>query len=271
MARPGVTVGDLERALAAACPREGAAPWDRNGLLVGDPAEDVYGVAFGLDVTVDNVLAAAAAGANVLVTHHPAFLEPLESVSPDASPQSAAVYHAVALGVSLLCAHTNLDTLASARQTICQSLGFAPGTPLEDATGDADHRFGALCVLDTPVPLGEIAHSAAAHYGAGVQVWGHPADLVRTVVTGTGSGGSLLSAAVSVQADLIVCGELKYHGALDAAHAGINVVELGHGSSEWPLVQLLRTALDPVLIQHEIPVVTLDPPPSAWNAERGAE
>ncbi len=45
-------------------------------MTVGDPARLVTGVAVALDPTVEAIENAANAGANVLVTHHPAFLQP---------------------------------------------------------------------------------------------------------------------------------------------------------------------------------------------------
>ena len=69
-----LTVGALEQALLASYPAEDAEEWDRTGITVGDPADLVRGVAVALDPTIEAVHAAAAAGANVLLTHHPAFI-----------------------------------------------------------------------------------------------------------------------------------------------------------------------------------------------------
>ena len=41
--------------------------------------------------------------------------------------------------------------------------------------------------------------------------------------------------------DCLVCGELKYHDALDAAESGLAIIELGHDVSELPLCALLAT------------------------------
>ena len=72
-----LTVGALEQAHLASYPAEDAEEWDRTGITVGDPADLVRGVAVALDPTIEAVHAAADAGANVLLTHHPAFLEPI--------------------------------------------------------------------------------------------------------------------------------------------------------------------------------------------------
>ena len=66
-----LSIGELELALLARWPQEDAFDWDNTGLLVGDPAQTVSGVAVALDPTGDAIEPAAKMGANVLLTHHP--------------------------------------------------------------------------------------------------------------------------------------------------------------------------------------------------------
>ena len=105
-------VRDLERLVFERFPRQLAESWDRPGLSVGDPTEEVACIACALDPTPTNVRAAASLGANVLLTHHPAFLDPPFPMTPEARTSSqggAAAYEAARLGVSLIAMHTNLD------------------------------------------------------------------------------------------------------------------------------------------------------------------
>ena len=60
-------VAELERALLARYPKTDAEPWDHVGLSVGDPDDEIRGVACALDATEANVQRALEAGANVLV------------------------------------------------------------------------------------------------------------------------------------------------------------------------------------------------------------
>lgn len=80
-----LTVGALEAALLAEVPASDAEGWDRTGMTVGDPARLVEGVAVALDPTVDAVREAASRGANVLLTHHPAYLEAPDAFGPASS------------------------------------------------------------------------------------------------------------------------------------------------------------------------------------------
>ena len=73
----GPRVSDVIAALEAAYPPALAADWDAVGLVCGDPDVAVRRVLFAVDPTaavVDDVLAA---GAELLITHHPLFLTPV--------------------------------------------------------------------------------------------------------------------------------------------------------------------------------------------------
>lgn len=158
----GPCVADLERALATAFPPERAEPWDRVGLVVGDPDAQVMGVAFALDPTVEAVHEAAERGANVLVTHHPAFLEPLRAVAPGAGGGGDVVYAAVAAGVALIAAHTNLDRDPRAQALLPQALGLAVVGPVE-----REPEPTALVTVYVPPEHSERVRTAMAEAGAG--------------------------------------------------------------------------------------------------------
>ena len=74
-----MVVGELERELLRKMPASDACSWDRTGMLVGNPMDTVRGVAVALDPTIHAVEEAHAHGANVLLTHHPVFID-----APDA-------------------------------------------------------------------------------------------------------------------------------------------------------------------------------------------
>jgi len=48
----------------------------------------------------------------------------------------------------------------------------------------------------------------------------------------TGAAGESPLACLAKDVDLLVCGEVKYHMALDAAELGLCIIELGHDVSE---------------------------------------
>ena len=242
-----LTVGMLERRLGARFPEEDGEAWDTYGMTVGDPDAPVNTVAVALDATVSAIRMAAELGADVLVTHHPLFMEPPERISP--SPESGsgrAVWEAMAAGVAVMSFHTALDAQPAAGNLMPDMLGletlevFKPLGDSEDGKG-----YGRICAPreDDALTLGTLAGRCTSIFGIQPRVWGNFAAPVRRIVTWGGSLGHAFEPADLSRADTVICGEVKYHEALALAEAGVSVIELGHDASELPLTLLLARAV----------------------------
>jgi len=237
-----ITVGGLYEHLDATIPFAWAEPWDRVGLLVGDRATVVSRVLVSLDPTHAALDRASVEGANVLVTHHPAFLDPLEAVV--AAPGAAGVaFEAARRGISLIACHTNLDRSPEGSDALPAALGLTVRGPLE-RRGDTDRPSdaplaGRLCEAGEHGTLGALAEAVGARLGIGTRIWGDVAAGVTLVALAPGSGRSLVPDALASGAEVLVTGELRYHEALDALERGLMVVEAGHDATEWPLTGAL--------------------------------
>lgn len=252
-----LTIGQLEEALKRTFPPRYAADWDRTGLLVGERALPVRAVAVALDPTVAAIEEAAANGANVLLTHHPAFLDPPTEFSPEPSPalsSGAAVWAAIRNKVALIDFHTALDVSPQGQRVLPQMLGLQPLDEVVEpataaGTGKSAIGYGTLCAVpsadEAPETLGQLAARCNAVFGRAPRVWGNMDARVRTVVTATGSAGHLGHAALKMEGraiDCLIAGEVRYHAALELSCAGLSVIELGHDASELPLAAVLAEA-----------------------------
>lgn len=269
-----MTIGGLEKALLKEFPAEDAEKWDRTGLLVGERSLPVTRVAVALDATPAAVAAAAEAGANVLLTHHPAFLEAPDGFAPEASAlesPGAVVWAAIRNQVALMDFHTALDVSPAAARVLPGMLGlkftlrFAE--PLE---GSRRKGYGQICEVPDndgePETLARLAARCMAVFGRAPRVWGEPDAAVRRVVTATGSAAGLAPALVAAGVDAVVCGEMKYHTALELAAAHVAVIELGHDASELPLVAVLAEALARAGVPAEA-VTLVDQSENWWTPE----
>lgn len=96
--------------------------------------------------------------------------------------------------------------------------------------------------------LGSLAKKCESVFGRKGRVWGAKATLVKKIVTTTGSVGrlddevSVLQACIDKRVDCIICGEIKYHDALELRQRGIGIIDLGHDVSELPLCKVLQNA-----------------------------
>ena len=264
IARPDtpMTIGQLETRLLTRFPREDAEEWDRMGLLVGDPAALISGVAVALDPTDDAIKAAHRAGANVLLTHHPAFLDPPTVISPSpiaATTAGIKVYNAVSLGVALMNIHTALDVSKEVKRVLPSMLGLSFASILVASKNDPSKGYGQLCsvsAVERPFKLTHLAARCTSVFGRLPRVWGDFSQVIESIAIANGSAGNIVEAAMKAGADCLICGEIRYHAALDASQSGLAIVEIGHDVSELPLVAILaQTAIDAGIPASNVMVV----------------
>lgn len=241
-----MTVGELEAALFVAFPRADAEPWDHVGLSVGDPGRAVGRVMVALDATEDDVRAAHAAGADVLVTHHPVYIKAPGAFTPEAGPgtpqSAAAVYQAAALGVSVISMHTNLDRSLPARELLPSLVGFTATNSLEHAHDPERTGFGAVAE-HRELSLAQLARLCATAFGTVPRIWGATTAPVRRTAFMGGSAGDVAEDVLAAGCGALVCGEAGYHVCQDLAARGCGVVLLGHDASELPFRRILVEAL----------------------------
>jgi dinuclear metal center YbgI/SA1388 family protein len=152
-------VSDLVAALEMALPPAWAEPWDAVGLLVGDADAQVSGVLVTLDPTHASLAVAVRAGANVLLTHHPALLTaPARLTARDGA--AGLPFAAAAAGVALIAQHTNLDRAPEGADALPLALGLEISGPLEQSSQE-------VAVLVTYVPASSAEAVLAALRGAG--------------------------------------------------------------------------------------------------------
>lgn len=245
------SIGRLEDDLLESFPASTAESWDRTGLLVGDRSCPVTKVAITLDPTVVAIEEAANAGANVLLTHHPAFLTAPESFSPArsvAQNPGAGVYAAIQCGVALMSFHTALDVSRQAQVVLPAMLSLhCTDQVLLPIEGSTELGYGQICAVSPKEretqPLSHLAARCTAVFGRAPRVWGSFNANVRTVVTATGSASNVGKLALKKSVDCLICGEIHYHNALELSQAGLCIIELGHDVSEFPLTAVLADAV----------------------------
>ena len=105
------TVQDILAVSAKQAPPELAAGWDRVGLLLGSPRQEVTRLVVALEATAAVLQGAVESGAQMVLTHHPVFLQPLQRLNPD-NPLDRPIAMAIRHDLAVAAAHTNLDAAA---------------------------------------------------------------------------------------------------------------------------------------------------------------
>lgn len=204
-------------------------------------------IAVALDATVPAINFAADNKCNVLITHHPAFLE-----APDKIIDGTNVYEAARNKIALMNFHTALDVHVKGSSLLPKLLNLKMGNVLCPTDGKSqkksEYGFGRVCQpkgVHRNSTLLELSKMCAEVFGRKPRVWGNSNQKLNNIVTTTGSAGKLsdpegvLQAVIDNNIDCIVCGEIGYHDALELKNLGISVIELGHDVSELPLTDAI--------------------------------
>jgi dinuclear metal center YbgI/SA1388 family protein len=237
-------------------PPDLAEPWDKVGLQIGAPGDEIGRVLLTVDVTRQVVDEAMRKDAGAIVAHHPVLFGETASLRRDRWP-GCVVAPLIEARRALYVAHTNLDwsPVANTSVALADALGFEEHEPLQTkggaGEGTAESSWGAhLGVIAEceAIPLGELARKAATALGAGdVRVTGSADGVVRRVAVVAGSAKGLQGAARARGAEAVIAGEVGHHAALEAAQVGLATIEVGHAESERPamarLARLMRERL----------------------------
>ena len=230
-----VTVKEIVEYLLAFAPVETAESWDNCGLLVGGGKQAVTGVMIALDITPSVVEQAKAAGANLIISHHPVIFRPVARLSATSVP-----YLLAQNGMSACCMHTCLDkAIGGVNDALCDRLG------LQDVTVGFDEftRVGLL-----PETMSADSFIDLVENSLQTKVRFHGKKAVKTVAVVGGGGGEFIANTLdgrngTIVPDAFVTGEIKHNVWLDLAEYEQVIVEAGHFSTEHPIVDALVARL----------------------------
>ncbi len=235
------TVREVVDALDRRYPRAWAESWDRVGLVLGDFDAPVATVLFVVDCVPETVDQALAAGADLVVAHHPLLLKPVSSIAPD-TYKGRIIHRLIRGGVALYAAHTNADTAnPGVSDALAARFGLTGLRPLVPATGAGEgggRGIGRIGTLPTPLPLADLVTLAARVLPAtagGVRAAGDPAREIRTLAVCGGAGDSFLTDAAAAGVDAYLCADLRHHPAGEhLAAGGPALLDVAHWAGERP-------------------------------------
>ncbi|HKD97400.1 MAG TPA: Nif3-like dinuclear metal center hexameric protein [Micromonosporaceae bacterium] len=245
------TVAEVSALLDAMFPPAWAEEWDRVGLVVGEPSAPVRHVAFVVDCVADTVEEAVAAGADLIVAHHPLLLRGVSSVAATTA-KGRVVHRLIRAGIALHVAHTNADRAnPGVSDALARRLGLVDLRPLRpmaaaglDGSGRGAGRVGQL---EEPVTLAEFAAHAARVLpptAGGVRAAGDPDRLVTTVAVCGGAGDGYLRDACDAGADAYLTADLRHHPASEhLADGGPALLDAAHWATERPWLDEVAAAL----------------------------
>ena len=155
------TVADAIAVLDRAYPPHLAESWDKVGLICGDPAGPADKILLALDCTQEVADAAVAAGADMLVVHHPLLLRGVTSVAAN-TPKGKIIHTLIRNGVALFAAHTNADSARpGVNDQLAHLVGITPGRPIKPIRRGLD-KWGVQVPVDQAPALKSALFAAGA-------------------------------------------------------------------------------------------------------------
>lgn len=233
------TVHDIDTLLSAYAPKTLSESWDNDGvMLCRTPDKQVGKVLIMLEVRENGVRAALDGHYDLIVTHHPLIFHPLSNVTGDTYSLFDALMRA---DIPVLSYHTRLDSAENGVNAIAaEKLGLTNVSSFGGESGTLG-RVGKL----------EKAMTADAFIGYVKKAFGCPMvrasffdKPIRTVGVVGGAGKHFVFDALNAGADAYVTSEVSHDVFIDAAKAGIFVIDAGHYYTENPVCERIKALLD---------------------------
>lgn len=117
--------------------------------------------------------------------------------------------------------------------------------------------YGATGSLASPSTTARIARQAADVLSSDLcQVAGDPGRKHSRIAVVGGSGGQFVGDVLRSDATLLVTADIRYHDAQEAVARGLDLLILDHFATERPVLEVVRTRLEPRLVDVPIRIAT---------------
>ena len=263
------TLGSALAAVDELWPAAGAEEWDSPGLVVGAEDQRISSIHLVVDATPESVAEAIAAGADLIIAHHPLLLRGVTSVA-ESTYKGRVVTQLIRAGVSLYSAHTNADVVPTGTSArLAELIGLTDHAAIVPSA-TSGHGMGRVGTVPEPislyrlaVTLGEVLPQTAV----GPVVAGDPEAMISRIAVCAGAGDSLLGEPAVLNSDVYITSDLRHHPASEfrergAEGSGPALINISHFAAEWLWLEVAAQELRDAL---GIDVVVSDLNTDPWS------
>lgn len=225
-------VNDLIKSMECLAPTYLKEDFDNVGLMVGDKNKEVKKVLIALDCTLKVIEEAKSVKADLIITHHPLIFRKPSSITTD-TLQGKKIIELIKNDISLYSCHTNLDSVKGGlNETIVNILGFNNSKILVENKREATAGLGRIVSLENQMSLDELVNKIKEVLEIKSLRLVKSKEKISKIAIINGSGQDFIGKAMSLGVDTIITGDTTYHFASDYKEMGINILDVGHFSSE---------------------------------------
>ncbi len=244
---------EIIRQLEALAPREAACDWDNPGLLVGRGDREITKVYVALDATEQVVEAAVAAGAELILTHHPILFHAVKQVN-DETPLGRKLLTLIRNDVAVYSMHTNFDSCPGGMgDLVCAQLGLENLGPMEPSSyqeanvvvteaaaegRQVNQRYGIGFMAELPEAMTaqELAELVKERFGLPFVNFFDAERPIRRIACCPGSGRGEMENVLNCHVDAFLTGDMGHHDGLEYVEEGISLLDAGHYGLEHVFV-----------------------------------
>ncbi len=206
--------------------------FDNVGLMVGDRNKSVNKVLLALDCTLKVIEEAKREKVDLIITHHPLIFRKPSNITTD-TLQGKKIIELIKNDISLYSSHTNLDSAENGlNNTIVSILGFNDSAILEKNKNANSAGLGRIVNLDKEIKLENLIDQVKTKLNISNLRVVKGNDKVSKIAIINGSGQDFIGKAMQLGVDTVITGDTTYHFASDYKEMGINILDVGHFSSE---------------------------------------
>lgn len=225
-------VNDIIKEMELLAPSYLKEDFDNVGLMVGDRNKSVNKVLLALDCTLKVIEEAKREKVDLIITHHPLIFRKPSNITTD-TLQGKKIIELIKNDISLYSSHTNLDSAENGlNNTIVSILGFNDSAILEKNKNANSAGLGRIVNLDKEIKLENLIDQVKTKLNISNLRVVKGNDKVSKIAIINGSGQDFIGKAMQLGVDTVITGDTTYHFASDYKEMGINILDVGHFSSE---------------------------------------
>lgn len=220
--------------IAPLCTQES---WDNSGWQVEAENSAIESVMVALEINEDVINEAAEKKADLIVTHHPMFFNPIYSLNAQEGTGKLATL-LIKNNISVYSSHTPFDKAERGNNSyLAGKLKLNMYQSLVSKSEDTE-LIGGMGELPKALELTEFAKYVAKCLGIDkkfIHTVGVAGAKVRIIglCTGAGCNRENIDAALENGCEAFVTGDVKYHDARYAKDKGLAVIDAGHFGTEY--------------------------------------
>ncbi len=176
-------------------------------------------------------------GAELILTHHPLLFRKPSTITTD-TLLGRKIINLIKNDINLYSAHTNWDSVKGGlNDTLVEILGFNKGIIMDKSPVDSEAGIGRVVELTKEMTVLEIINLIKSSLGIkNLRYAGDLNEVIKKIAIVNGSGQDFFGDAKKLGADLIITGDTTYHFVSDYKEMGLNILDIGHFNSEWPVL-----------------------------------